>query len=78
MINDFKKVYPKNSYNENDLKKMASFFSINSTKYKEKVEEAFIQSTKYLESYTDKKFVDKKGVAKHLANPHYHNEILRL
>ena len=76
MINDFKKVYPKSSYNENDfIENGYSFFSINSTKYIEKVEEAFIQSSKYLESYTDKKFVDKKGVAKHLANPHYHNEI---
>ena len=76
MINGFKKVYPKNSYNENDLIENGySFFSKNSKKYMAKIEEAFIQSTKYLESYTDKKFVDKDGVAKHLANPHYHNEI---
>jgi ectoine hydroxylase-related dioxygenase (phytanoyl-CoA dioxygenase family) len=76
MISDFKNVYPKSSFNQNDLTEYGySFFSKNSSKYLKRVEEAFIQSTKYLESYTDKKFVDKKGVAKHLANPHYHNEI---
>ena len=76
MNNGFINVYPKNSYDRNDLINNGySFFSKNCTKYIEQVENAFIESTKYLENYTDKKFVDKKGVAKHLANPHYHNEI---
>ena len=76
MFNNYINVYPKDSFNQNDLKDNGySFFSKNSTMYVEQIEKAFIQTTKYLENYTDKKFIDKNGIAKHLANPHYHNEI---